>query len=65
MRPEASQGLTGFLQLLLLLQFEIEATNQRGLVGQLQGQIEELQAGAAQLSDENAKLKERVHEEVK
>ncbi|VDO10276.1 unnamed protein product [Rodentolepis nana] len=45
--------------------FEMEAVNQRNLIGQLQSQIEELQAAALHLSDENGKLKARVHEEVK
>uniref|UniRef100_A0A5K3FWZ7 Uncharacterized protein n=1 Tax=Mesocestoides corti TaxID=53468 RepID=A0A5K3FWZ7_MESCO len=44
---------------------EMEAVNQRSLIGQLHSQIEELQAAALQLSDENARLKGRVHEEVK
>ncbi|VUZ57584.1 unnamed protein product [Hymenolepis diminuta] len=45
--------------------FEMEAMNQRNLIGQLQSQIEELQAAAFHLSEENSKLKARVHEEVK
>ncbi|KAM7539948.1 hypothetical protein Aperf_G00000024343 [Anoplocephala perfoliata] len=45
--------------------FEMEAVSQRNLIGQLQSQIEELQATAMQLSDENRNLKARVHEEVK
>ncbi|KAL5111747.1 CAP-Gly domain-containing linker protein 1 [Taenia crassiceps] len=45
--------------------FEMEATGQRSLIGKLQSQIEELQAAAIHLSEENCKLKERVHEEVK
>ncbi|VDM34716.1 unnamed protein product [Hydatigera taeniaeformis] len=45
--------------------FEMEATGQRNLIGQLQSQIEELQTAAIHLSEENCKLKERVHEEVK
>ncbi|KAL5962285.1 CAP-Gly domain-containing linker protein 1, partial [Taenia solium] len=45
--------------------FEMEATGQRSLIGKLQSQIEELQAAAIHLSEENCRLKERVHEEVK
>ncbi|CDS40463.1 Cytoskeleton associated protein CAP Gly [Echinococcus multilocularis] len=45
--------------------FEMEAAGQRNLIGQLQSQIEELQAAAMHLSEENSKLKERVHDEIK
>nr|CDS15645.1 Cytoskeleton associated protein CAP Gly [Echinococcus granulosus] len=45
--------------------FEMEAAGQRNLIGQLQSQIEELQAAAMHLSEENCKLKERVHDEIK